>query len=59
MKFMNNNKPSKILEIEKQYIKNNMICPFILGPIKYTYNNNEYTLPELTSNVKINYNSCS
>ena len=57
MKFMNNNKPSKILEIEKQYIKNNMICPFILGPIKYTYNNNEYTLPELTSNVKINYNS--
>ena len=57
MKFMNHNKPSKILEIEKQYIKNNMICPFILGPIKYLYNNKEYTLPELSSNVKINYNS--
>jgi IS605 OrfB family transposase len=57
MKFMNYNKPSKILEIEKQYIKNNMICPNILGSIKYLYNNKEYTLPELTSNVKINYNS--
>ena len=57
MKFMNHNKPSKILEIEKQYIKNNMICPNILGSIKYLYNNKEYTLPELSSNVKINYNS--
>ena len=57
MKFMKYNKPSKILEIEKQYIKNNMICPYILGSIKYLYNNKEYTLPELSSNVKINYNS--
>jgi IS605 OrfB family transposase len=57
MKFMKYNKPSKILEIEKQYIKNNMICPFILGPIKYVYNKKEYTLPEITSNIKINYNS--
>jgi hypothetical protein len=57
MKFMKHNKPSKVLEIEKQYIKNNMVCPFILGPIKYLYNNKEYTLPEISSNVKINYNS--
>jgi hypothetical protein len=55
MKFMKHDKPSKILEIEKQYIKNNMICPNILGSIKYLYNNKEYTLPELSSNVKINY----
>jgi putative transposase len=57
MKFMKHNKKSKILEIEKQYIKNNMICPYILGDIKYIYNNSEYLLPEITSNVKINYNT--
>jgi len=56
IKFMKHNKESKILEIEKQYIKNNMICPYILGNIKYVYNNKEYVLPEITSNVKINYN---
>ena len=56
MKYMKHNKNSKILEIEKCYIRNNMICPNILGEIKYEYNGKDYNLPELVSNVKINYN---
>jgi len=56
MKFMKYNKKSKVLEIEKQYIKNNMVCPNILGDIAYKYNNKAY-IPKITSNVKINYNT--
>ena len=33
-----------------------MVCPNILGEIKYEYNGKNYILPELVSNVKINYN---
>jgi hypothetical protein len=33
------------------------VCPNILGKIKYKYNNHEYQLIEINSNVKINYNS--
>jgi hypothetical protein len=57
IKFWKYNRPSKTIEIEKQYIKNNKICPYILGDIKYQYNNSEYKLENINSNVKINYNS--
>jgi hypothetical protein len=39
IKFWKNNRPSKTIEIEKQYIRNNKVCPNILGNIKYEYNN--------------------
>jgi len=65
IKFWKNSRPSKTIEIERQYILNtdknpniyNRICPNILGEIKYEYNNKIYQLPNITSNVKINYNS--
>jgi IS605 OrfB family transposase len=57
IKFWKNNRPSKTIEIEKQYIRNNKVCPNILGNIKYEYNNKEYILDNISSNVKINYNS--
>jgi len=56
IKYWSNNRPSKTIEIEPVYIRNNMICPKILGQIKYIYNKKEFILPEITSNVKINYN---
>jgi hypothetical protein len=57
IKFWKNNRPSKTIEIEKQYIRNNKVCFNILGNIKYKYNNHEYQLIGINSNVKINYNS--
>ena len=57
IKFWKNNRPSKTIEIEKQYIRDNKVCPNILGNIKYEYNNQEYKLDGIDSNVKINYNS--
>ena len=57
IKFWKYNRPSQTLEIEKNYIRNNKICPGILGDIKYIYNKEEYILPEIKNNVKINYNS--
>jgi len=56
IKFWKHNRPSQTIEIEKQYIKNNKICPYIFGDIKYIYNKQKYQLPILSSNVKINYN---
>jgi len=56
IKFWKNNRPSKTIEIEKQYILNNKICSNILGDIKYEYNNVEINLPIIESNIKINYN---
>jgi len=56
MKFWRNNRVSKTLEIEHQYIKNNKICHKILGDIKYFYNGSEVDLINIDSNVKINYN---
>ena len=56
IKFWKNNRPSKTIEIEKQYIRDNKVCPNILGNIKYEYNNQEYLLNEINSNVKINFN---
>lgn len=57
IKFWKHSRPSKTIEIEKQYIRNNKICSKILGDIKYEYNNSEYKLDNIDSNVKINYNS--
>lgn len=57
IKFWKNNRPSKTIEIEKQYIRNNKVCPNVLGNIKYEYNNLEYLLTGINNNVKINYNS--
>jgi putative transposase len=57
IKFWKNSRPSKTIEIEKQYIINNKICPNILDDIKYEYNNKEYLLSNINSNIKINYNS--
>jgi len=57
IKFWKNNRPSKTIEIEKQYIRDNKVCPNILGNIKYEYNNQEYLLNGINSNVKINFNS--
>jgi len=57
IKYWKHTRPSKTIEIEKQYIINNKICPNILGDINYEYNNDiNYNLPKITSNVKINYN---
>jgi putative transposase len=57
LKFWKNSRPSKTIDIENQYIKKNLICPKILGTIKYEYNNTNYILNNISSNVKINYNS--
>ena len=57
LKFWKYNRPSKTIDIEKQYIKNNKICYNILGDIKYFYNNEECDLKDIDSGVKINYNS--
>lgn len=59
MKFWKDTRPSKTIDIEKQCIKKNVICPKILGDIKYEYNNKVYKLNNINSNVKINYNSIS
>lgn len=56
IKYWRHNRPSKTIEIEKQYLKNKKVCFPILGNIKYEYNNEEFFLDELNSNVKINYN---
>ena len=59
IKYHEYNRPSQTIEIEKQNIRNNLICPIcphIFGEIKYQYNMREYKLPELINNVKINYN---
>jgi DNA modification methylase len=56
LKYWKHTHPSKTIEIEKQYLRKNKICPNILGDIKYEYNNATYELPKITCNVKINYN---
>ena len=56
MKFWKNTRSSKTIDIEKSLIRNNVLCPKILGVIKYTYNNKKYILNDINSNVKINYN---
>ena len=56
IKYWRKNRPSQTIEIEKVYIRNNMICPKKLGLIKYIYNKKEYILDNITTNVKINYN---
>ena len=57
LKYWRNNRCSKTIEIEKVYIKNDKICPYIFGDIKYIYNKEEVDLINIDSNVKINYNS--
>jgi transposase len=59
IKYWNNSRPSKTIEIEKQYVskKTNKICYNILGDIKYEYNKKDFILPKINNNVKINYNS--
>lgn len=57
IKFWKYNRPSKTIEIEKQYIRDDKLCPYILGDIKYIYNNQVCVLNDINSNVKINYNS--
>ena len=57
LKYWRNNRCSKTIEIEKEYIRNNKICPHIFGDIKYIYNKEEVDLINIDSNVKINYNS--
>jgi hypothetical protein len=52
-----NVRPSKSIDIELQYIKNDVICPNVLGLIKYEYNKKPFQLKGITSGVKINYNS--
>ena len=44
------------MDIENQYIKQNTICPNLLGEIKYTYNGIPYRL-ETTKSVKIHYDA--
>ena len=56
MKFWKNTRLNKTIDIEKTLIRNNILCPKILGVIKYTYNNKDYLLNNIDSNVKINYN---
>ena len=57
LKHWKHNRPSKTIDIETQYIKNNCICPKVLGDIKYLYNKEPYLLNNINHNVKINYNS--
>lgn len=57
LKYWRHNRCSKTIEIEKCYILQNKICPKILGNIKYIYNGKDYTLNNINSNIKINYNS--
>ena len=59
IKYWNLNRPSQSIEIEKLLIKNNEICPSRLNvneKIKYFYNGKE-CIPNITTGVKINYNS--
>ena len=59
LKYWNLNRPSKTIDIEKELIKNNEICPLRLNTeekIKYMYNKKE-VIPNITKGIKINYNS--
>lgn len=59
LKYWKNNRPSKTIDIEKELIKNNEICPLRLNTeqnIRYMYNNKE-VVPNITKGIKINYNS--
>lgn len=57
LKYWRHNRCSKTIEIEKTCIVNGNICHNIFGKIKYYYNGKDYTLNEIKSDVKINYNS--
>lgn len=56
IKYQKCNKSNKIIEIEGEYIRNNQICPNILGDIKYSYNNENYKLQN-NGTVFIHYNN--
>jgi IS605 OrfB family transposase len=56
IKYWSHNRPSKTIDIEKQYIKDNKICYKILGDIKYYYNGSIINLQNIDRSVKINYN---
>lgn len=56
IKFWKIKRPSKTIDIELQYIKNNNICPKILKDVIYEYNNKPYKLNGINCGVKINYN---
>jgi len=56
MKYWKNKRPSQTIDVEKQYIKKNKICPKILGDIKYIYNKKPYFLENINNGIKINYN---
>jgi putative transposase len=56
IKYWSHKRPSKTIDIEKQYIKNDQICPHILGYIKYYYNGKNIDLKNINRGVKINYN---
>jgi len=56
IKYWSHNRPSKTIDIEKVYIKNNKICPYILGDIKYYYNGKIVIPDNINRGVKINYN---
>ena len=59
LKYWKFNRPSKTIDIEKELIKNNEICPLRLNSeqkIKYMYNDEE-VIPNITKGIKINYNS--
>ena len=56
IKFWKYTRPSQTLDIELSYIRNNQICPYVFGDIKYIYNKKDYILPQITCGIKINYN---
>ena len=56
IKYWSHNRPSKTIDIEKQYIKENKICYKILGDIKYYNNGHIHNLQNIDRGVKINYN---
>ncbi len=57
LKFWRQNRCSKTIVIENCYILRDMICPNILGEIKYIYNKKDFKLNNIKHNVNINYNN--
>ena len=63
LKFWKYNRPSKMIELEKNKISSGILCKSIFGnleeDIKYIYNGKPYDISQINSDFKISYNSIS
>lgn len=56
IRYWRHKRPSKILEIEKWYFKNNTLCKIVFGTLKFQLNGRDYNVNNINSSVKLRYN---